>query len=1186
MKTVQQKVKDIVEVRPYESIRDFTAEPAKTLANYHFTDVTADLMAKWLDGISTVQAQNGAAYALAGYRGVGKSHFMAALGAIAANPELRSRVTESHVAYSAQRLLRRHYPVVYVRRGTRETLIEEFREAVELVFESGNSASRDSFAGILQDAVGTSGELPFLLLIDTAFERGSRVSRDDGPGLSEIAEAAKGSNVFIGVALDDDIAGADGSNSSISKTFTIDYLDQGHLYKVVNSHIFPKHNQMQPVLHEIYNYFSNVLPSFRWSEQKFAALYPLHPVILEVAPFVRLYVHDFALLGFATEAGERILGRPSNSLIALDEVYDSAEIPLRKIEDLKGAFAAYDTLNSEVVAKIPVMQRLQAKLILKALLLLSLDGQGTTANEICASVLIFDESDPPKALKTVDELINTFAKALPEDIRITTEEGRETRYGFKVASKDNLNQALTEAISDASRDSVPKVMRRLINERFPDAAFSLASAEHTKDWMECHISWRGSLRRGRIFWRSESEEAVTASPPPVTDAIDWEIFIDLQHIEKEWGNAASGVSRVVWKPDELRNDETDTILSFYALSTNRDLRETYGEQFQAALHSHALAAEKIFNRSFLEDGKLVIDGFDYNFTDEARSAQFLSEAFTIMLEPLFETRYPEHPKFTQKLGVSEVAMLVSDLFSGSRQNLAEVQLLAQTFALPLGLVKLDGGLFLPETEENLRAHPLASEILKLVETNGSAPVSLKNIYANLRREPNGLVREAQQLILTALVAQRQIDFVTSSGDRINRRSLDLKIIWDDITGIAKPLETTYSIEKLTRWATLFTGSDAFKSIENAKGRESVRASFAQWTADWKTSRILERFAELPDDILNLRIWQLAARISKTFGSVSECIEAASVEQMPLEECLDRIADAFSDSEIELRKCREELAGLDSFINGAALRKEISSYVALCEMTPIPAIEELRSKLSVLMNVSFALPSEANNRELGYLWAKFQRDFSEYFIKQHDNVMRSHDIPETYGLILKSDEWWEFEILSGLSLFSNEYWSEAKILCRQLEELDCGFDTMENLKAQPFCICSYSLSKNTYWQNLPQMLSETISNGLKAYRANLTDARDILVPKLEKFSAESADKGAASAAGSLGAAISKGKDLPPLSDTELKVLVTLLRVSSFALADRTSSMPSSAELSNGKKEAKKSKKDLVEEVVDEALLLNV
>ena len=103
MKRIQEKVKDIVEVRSYESISDFLLNPAQTLLKYHFTDMTSDLMAKWLDNITNVQFQNGSANALAGYRGVGKSHFLATLGAVVSQPELRSRITDSHVSTSASR---------------------------------------------------------------------------------------------------------------------------------------------------------------------------------------------------------------------------------------------------------------------------------------------------------------------------------------------------------------------------------------------------------------------------------------------------------------------------------------------------------------------------------------------------------------------------------------------------------------------------------------------------------------------------------------------------------------------------------------------------------------------------------------------------------------------------------------------------------------------------------------------------------------------------------------------------------------------------------------------------------------------------------------------------------------------------------------------------------------------------
>ena len=255
MTRIEAKVKDIVEVRVHKSLRDFSTDPAETVAGYYFTDGTSELMAKWLDKVASVQPDAGAAFALAGYRGVGKSHFLATLGALVSHPELRSRVLDPHVAAGAHRLTRRHYPVTYVRRGLHESLFDEFSEALNQSLGLDCSQFNRSVPDILRAASQKAGELPLILLIDTAYERGTRVTRDDGPFLSEIAEAAKSMNVFLGVALDDDIAGADGSNLGISRTFAIDYLDQEHLYKVVNTYVFPKLSQGQAALSEVYSYF-------------------------------------------------------------------------------------------------------------------------------------------------------------------------------------------------------------------------------------------------------------------------------------------------------------------------------------------------------------------------------------------------------------------------------------------------------------------------------------------------------------------------------------------------------------------------------------------------------------------------------------------------------------------------------------------------------------------------------------------------------------------------------------------------------------------------------------------------------------------------------------------------------------------------------------------------------------------
>ena len=164
-------------------------------------------MARWIDRIALVKAGRGEALALAGFRGVGKSHFLATLGAITAHPELRSKLGDSHVLSSAQRLARKHFPVAYLRRGTQESLLQELKISIADLLENSAESLSDSINELLILASMKSEDLPVVLLIDTALGRDSRVSRDDGPLLSEIAETAKTLGIFVGIALDDDIAG-------------------------------------------------------------------------------------------------------------------------------------------------------------------------------------------------------------------------------------------------------------------------------------------------------------------------------------------------------------------------------------------------------------------------------------------------------------------------------------------------------------------------------------------------------------------------------------------------------------------------------------------------------------------------------------------------------------------------------------------------------------------------------------------------------------------------------------------------------------------------------------------------------------------------------------------------------------------------------------------------------------------
>src|SRR5205807_1806353 len=91
-------------------------------------------------------------------------------------------------------------------------------------------------------------------------------------------------------------------------------------------------------LHEMYVTLRTLVPGFNWSEQRFASIYPMHPLIAEVASAVRLYVPTFAFLPFASAAGAHAVSRPALSLVVLDEVFDRTERALRRAH-MRAVFA-------------------------------------------------------------------------------------------------------------------------------------------------------------------------------------------------------------------------------------------------------------------------------------------------------------------------------------------------------------------------------------------------------------------------------------------------------------------------------------------------------------------------------------------------------------------------------------------------------------------------------------------------------------------------------------------------------------------------------------------------------------------------------------------------------------------------------------------------------------------------------
>ena len=1164
MKRVQEKIRDFVEPQVFDEVVNVAADPARSLAAYRFTDATSELTARWLDALADLPRGRGAARALAGSRGVGKSHALAVFSALAALPELRAAVAEAHVATSARRLMNRRYTVVRVERGTRATLLEELAAAFTEVFGGDEQQWGGDPGAMLAVAASRAHDATLVVIIDTAFGRATRVNRDDGPALSELAVAAQNTNAFIALALDDDIADASGINVRLSATFQIDYLDPEHLYRIVDLFLLRKTREARAALHDIYLSLRASVPGFNWSEPRFAALYPVHPLVADVAAAVRLYAPTFALLPFAAAAAGRAIGRPALSLILLDEVFDRAEYDLRKSEELRDAFAAYDDSATRGVQQLPVMQRLQSKLILKSLFIFSLDGHGATAKDLCAALLFGDEATPAAEVTRIDEMLARFAETAPAGMWERIEDGVESRYRFKISAAAGFESALAASVEQMASGHAPvgDLLRTVARVRFDDWPLSEASGDN-ETLMDAgfEVSWRGTDRPGRLIWQPAIDAPLTAN----TFESDWEIlllapansdgrggaegdgasaekFLERRFTQREQSDAPP--ISVVWQPAELNPDELLVLRRLLALRNDAALAANFGDKARVAAVALQAQVGRIWTRIYMDRGALIVDGEKRAFTDGAHAASSLTAALASFLTPLFEEHYPEHPAFTGTLGEEDVARLMEGLLGGADVAEEDMQVLIRQIALPLGLAVLRGQTYTLETGDEALGHAWMREVLELTDRAEGGVVPLETIRRALSREPYGFSRKTRHLILAALVAQRRVELVTASGDRINRRTLGRSVNWEEVTGVCRSAGIHHSAEKLTAWARLLTNQPALGSITDPEAREAVRATLSAWLDKWHAQRVLENFSGLPDEGLTTRAWSLAAAVRKSFGAASSAVETALAGEISLEEGLQRIADAFRDSPDNFATGLNHLADVVAYTTGLKAREKARVYLFASETTFVDEIESARRELLSIAEDVHTLFDRERRARFDLLWRAFHKRYVEHYVAMHDGAVGTASDRRPIDTLMRSDEWHEFEALSQLSIMNHQYWADAEALVNGALRARCELPVRGLLIKQPRCVCSFRLSHTAAHLHLRQELEDIVDLGRGAYRRTLLLFRRQLQYSLDALAAEtSADSETAERAHALSSAFAQ--DLIPRRMTRADIRLLARAIETMA-----------------------------------------
>ncbi len=176
-----------------------------------------------------------------------------------------------------------------------------------------------------------------------------------------------------------------------------------------------------------------------------------------------------------------------------------------------------------------------------------------------------------------------------------------------------------------------------------------------------------------------------------------------------------------------------------------------------------------------------------------------------------------------------------------------------------------------------------------------------------------------------------------------------------------------------------------------------------------------------------------------------------------------------------------------------------------------------------------------NLSLSEAWLDFGDQFQDHFALSHDRVMKSHHLQEVLEEVIQSNEWWEFDNLSKVTIFPQTYADRAKQIREKMKDLNCSFDVRALLKAKPFCACSFRLAEIGEWETLPKALQDVISEGRNSYRRTIQLLREPLVKVLRELARKEKDADTLKSIEWLAGVLSNGQALPLLGNTEIRIL---------------------------------------------------
>lgn len=1145
------QIKAYVDVDPYVQVsHGRSADPASLLSSVLAVDDVGNTLAHLSEAATGIAAP---ARILSGPHGAGKSTSLAVIHALAANHDLRSRSQHHQIRSAASVLAGTKLIPVFV--DPSETPVEDFKAALREGFAAATtvaaalgipaaewnaaSVSEEPLPAVLE-LVPPEGRL--LLIVDGLSTWLPTADREAARGavstLASLGERASSEPISILVALDEESLDGNTACLPLLKTFQVEYLPISTLAKLVDRFIFRKDAKQRTELGNVYDLIRQILPTFRWSREQTAMLYPLHPATIDVAGVLGKFAPSFSFLRFAANAGNRAKGRRELSLVVLDELFDSCEYELRKAPELASGFELYDDLVNSVVPRFTEsQQRFWSKLVLKGLFLESLAGRAVTARDLADTMMLYEEGDADAGGRIVETILQAFAAHAPRQL-VVESTGTAPTYRLPVAETGSGTRVVNEIASSIRADDprLGDVLVGLGAARFPDWPVDLSDAA---GYAHLDVPWRGTWRLGRLGFRVETElveippldavvplaaveptgdsagdgsstataaaqagttSSVTFAPATELCELDWEV--SLVPIGSPIDLREGPSSLVLWVPGEPDESDLQILRRLAALRAPDPRLDAPGLDRDAVLAEAEAEGGLVFHHLYLEKGRFLGPSWEVAGAEQAVRETLGGLLARVLDAPLAE-RYPQHPVFAGELDDSATRLLIEKFFIGGAGT-PNVQQAAAALAAPLELAEASehGHYRFNPSSESVLSLPCNIEPLRLAEAAGDAGVPMAAVYQELRREPYGLQRSAQRLILAAMVASGRLKLVGPNGE-LTAAGLETAGDLDEYTHVMRSGLTLYPNETLLEWSRLVTDTDELDDLVTAEGRQAVRRALEGWLERWRDMDLKARFSDVPPEAATRRTWQLIAASKQYFDSSARQVQSILAEEVTLEDGLGRIVTAFAANPTIYQRALRDLKMLTSFIDWTPYFSSAKEYVLSADRTSEARIEAARVELLDFIASPHRLLDENKRRRFETVYESFQKDYAEYYVAAHDVHVGSRSDFEALDSYLDSNQWMSFQLLSHVRVVNERYYTLAMEMVQNIRDLSCELPTRELLIERPSCVCGFRLGNADGVARMMERLRLVVDRGTAHHILTVRQFRSSILVGLRQVQSDSA-----------------------------------------------------------------------------------